>query len=87
MDSNAGRCQPLVAAACQHENCRGRGELRIEGAGSERARIAYASEQDGRLVFTFQSESPVERNAAIPQNTPEPYIFDVKSAPLHVGIS
>jgi hypothetical protein len=28
-------------------------ELRIEGAGSERARIAYASEQDGRLIFTL----------------------------------
>jgi hypothetical protein len=28
--------------------------LRIEGSGSERARIAYASEQDGRLVFAFQ---------------------------------
>ena len=27
-------------------------DLRIEGTGSERARIAYASKQDGRLVFT-----------------------------------
>lgn len=31
----------------------GGNELRIEGAGSERARIAYASEQDGRLIFTL----------------------------------
>ena len=28
--------------------------VRIEGAGSERARIAYASEADGRLVVTFE---------------------------------
>jgi hypothetical protein len=32
-------------------------ELRIEGAGNERARIAYASEQDGRLIFGFQTGS------------------------------
>jgi hypothetical protein len=30
-------------------------DLRIEGAGSERARIAYAREQEGRLIFTFQT--------------------------------
>ena len=29
-------------------------DLRIEGAGSERARIAYASEQGGRLIFTLK---------------------------------
>lgn len=29
--------------------------LRIEGEGSERARVAYASEKDGRLVVTFES--------------------------------
>ncbi len=29
-------------------------DLRIEGAGKERARIAYASEQGGRLIFSFQ---------------------------------
>jgi hypothetical protein len=29
-------------------------DLRIEGAGNERARIAYACEQDGRLIFTFR---------------------------------
>jgi hypothetical protein len=28
--------------------------VRIEGAGKERARVAYASEQNGRLIFTFQ---------------------------------
>ena len=32
-------------------------DLRIEGLGAERARIAYASEKDGRLVFTFESEN------------------------------
>jgi len=30
-------------------------EWRIEGAGSERARIAYASEQDGRLILKFST--------------------------------
>lgn len=30
------------------------GGWRVEGAGSERARVAYASEKDGRLVFTIQ---------------------------------
>jgi hypothetical protein len=28
--------------------------LRIEGVGSERARVAYASERDGRLLFTLE---------------------------------
>ena len=35
--------------------------LCIEGPGKERGRIAYASEQDGRLVFTL---------TAIPANEP-----------------
>ena len=30
-------------------------EWRIDGAGSERARVAYASEKDGNLVFTLQA--------------------------------
>lgn len=30
--------------------------LRIVGTGRERARIAYASEQDGQLAFTFQTQ-------------------------------
>jgi len=30
-------------------------DLRIEGSGNERARIAYASEKDGRLIFTFRT--------------------------------
>src|ERR1017187_9463910 len=30
------------------------GGWRVEGTGSERARVAYASEKDGRLVFTMQ---------------------------------
>ena len=29
---------------------------RIEGSGKERARIAYATEEDGRLVLTLQGE-------------------------------
>jgi hypothetical protein len=35
-------------------------EWRIEGAGSERAKVAYASERDGQLVFTMQ-ESDANR--------------------------
>jgi hypothetical protein len=31
---------------------------RVEGAGSERARLAYASEKDGKLVFTMEDSSP-----------------------------
>jgi hypothetical protein len=61
-------------------------ELRIVGAGSERARIAYASEQDGRLMFTFQPDCPVERSVAMPQNTEKFHGFGRDSAPLHVGI-
>jgi hypothetical protein len=30
-------------------------DWRIEGEGSERARIAYAAEKNGSLVFTAQS--------------------------------
>jgi hypothetical protein len=30
-------------------------DLRIEGSGNERARVAYASEKDGRLIFTFRT--------------------------------
>ena len=33
---------------------------RIEGAGSERARVAYASEEDGNLVFTMQHSAASE---------------------------
>jgi hypothetical protein len=32
-------------------------DWRIEGRGKERARIAYASEKEGRLVFTLQTEA------------------------------
>ena len=32
-------------------------EWRVEGAGSERARVAYATERDGRLVFTVQNST------------------------------
>lgn len=33
---------------------------RIEGPGKERARIAWASEKEGRLVFTLQAEADHE---------------------------
>jgi len=36
------------------------GNLRIEGPGKERARIAYATQRDGRLVFTFEAGSATE---------------------------
>jgi len=38
-------------------------EWRIEGEGSERARVAYASEKDGKLVFTMQHSPAGERSA------------------------
>ncbi len=41
---------------------------RIEGAGSERARIAYASEQDGQLIFTFRTAAS-DRVKSEPVNT------------------
>ena len=33
--------------------------LRIEGLGSERARVAYASERDGRLVYSLEVPASV----------------------------
>jgi hypothetical protein len=33
---------------------------RIEGPGKERARVAYASEEDGRLILTFEAEGEHE---------------------------
>ena len=36
----------------------------IEGAGKERARIAYASEKEGRLVITVQG--PAEETSDVP---------------------
>jgi len=38
--------------------------LRIDGPGKERGRIAYASEQDGRLVFTL-NEAPANESAGL----------------------
>ena len=35
--------------------------VRIEGEGSERARIAYASEMKGRLVYTLQPVPALDR--------------------------
>jgi hypothetical protein len=43
--------------------------LRIEGAGSERARLAYASEKDGRLVFTLSSASASSETTLVEQST------------------
>jgi hypothetical protein len=43
-------------------------DLRIEGAGKERARIAFASEQNGRLIFTFRTTS-ADRVSSGPVNT------------------
>jgi hypothetical protein len=40
-------------------------DLRIEGAGRERARIAHASEQDGRLVFSLQAPAGTRAMAAV----------------------
>jgi hypothetical protein len=43
---------------------------RIEGPGSERARIAFASEQDGRLVVTLEEPSKHAKNAmALPSKS------------------
>jgi glycosyltransferase involved in cell wall biosynthesis len=38
------------------------GGWRVKGVGSERARVAYASEKDGRLVFTMQHSPAGHRN-------------------------
>ncbi len=46
-------------------------ELRIEGAGSERARIAYASEKDGRLIFTLQPKDADGARVATPRSGPK----------------
>jgi hypothetical protein len=59
-------------------------ELRIEGEGSERARIAYASEQDGRLVFMFQREGQWTSAARRTQNADRNRSL---SAPLHAGMN
>jgi hypothetical protein len=37
------------------------GSWRIEGAGNERARVAYASEQDGHVVYSFDPPADDER--------------------------
>jgi hypothetical protein len=39
--------------------------LRIEGAGSERARIAYATEKNGHLVLTVQTADEREHSFAM----------------------
>lgn len=35
--------------------------MRIEGEGSERARVAYASEVNGKLVYTLQPVQALDR--------------------------
>ena len=35
--------------------------VRIEGEGSERARVAYASEMNGKLVYTLQPVPALDR--------------------------
>jgi hypothetical protein len=47
-------------------------DLRIHGAGSKRARIAYASEQDGRLTFTLKPAA-AEEVGSTPGNGQNPY--------------
>jgi hypothetical protein len=37
---------------------------RVEGEGCERARVGYASEQDGRLVLRLDDSSPERSDAA-----------------------
>lgn len=59
-------------------------ELRIEGAGSERARVAYASEQNGRLIFTLQPEC---RSTAIQEDAQKHHSVNAQSAAASVGIS
>jgi hypothetical protein len=44
------------------------GEVRVEGPGSERARIAYASEKDGRLVFSFEAGSETSHRPIAPSS-------------------
>jgi hypothetical protein len=46
-------------------------ELRIEGTGSERARIAYATEEDGRLIFTEQPKAADRPQGATLRNHEE----------------
>jgi hypothetical protein len=41
------------------------GGWRVEGAGSEHARIAYASEKDGKLVFDVQQSSDSQFSAGV----------------------
>jgi hypothetical protein len=59
-------------------------DCRIEGEGKERARIAYASEQDGRLVYTFQRKGQSNSAAARKRNA------DTNRSlwtPLHAGMN
>jgi hypothetical protein len=44
------------------------GVVKIEGPGSERARIAYASEQDGRLVFSFTTNTDSNPRPVVPSS-------------------
>jgi len=44
-------------------------ELRIEGSGSERARIAYASERDGQLILNFHTRAEDAMNSPMPSRS------------------
>jgi hypothetical protein len=41
------------------------GAWQIEGEGKERARIAYASEKDGRLAYSFEPASPGSESSTL----------------------
>jgi hypothetical protein len=57
--------------------------VRIEGAGKERARVAYASDQNGRLIFTFQP--PADRASLHQVHNSSGQSLDLTSAADDVG--
>jgi len=42
------------------------GNWKINGEGSERARIAYAREKDGKIVYSFESASQISESSQVP---------------------
>lgn len=52
----------------------------IEGEGRERARVAYATERNGRLVFSFHEEPSSRESALIQPETAEMYTSEVRTA-------
>jgi hypothetical protein len=59
-------------------------EVRIEGEGSERASIAYATEQEGRLVFLPQRQ---DRSTSVPVGKKNSDSNRSLWAPQHVGLN